>query len=554
LFIIAGAFCVFTARLHALYDPSEMPVFSVPVSARSSALGNSVYCDESEAIRYNPAWLGNSAGSSLLATYGAFMRDTSFSSIIVNVEADASAWSLGVTDIRSAFENYAGPDSGSSGKIIASQSLVSAGYGVSGADLRFLTGFALKMTLDKAGEAASHGYSADIGAGYRCGERCRIGLVIKNAMAMSAAEEDRPSPDIIISGAFMPAFAMPLQPDDKGNTLYVAAGRRMFAGYSFHAGWESMIGGFMSVRIGFDRTYPCGGIGFIAGGAGIDIAGIYKETGLQYLMTLTWKFSGAGAPTAVKAVAAAKKEIKNEPEKPKVADKTAEWIDNGYKFLQAGNYVKAESWFRKVLRKNYYDVAARDGIRAVVEAVVFELKHVLESVGAGSVEFEPVTVGEALEISSSGGCGGLLAVIRHCTKKTMRQAADEWKKMPRCEAGFMAPCGEALELLRRKEVEASIARADKLVKNNEYRKAIVELEANYVFASVTEAELQLMKGLSATYDYLGRTCAKNYLAEAQRLIDEGETTLAEIYLRRVISTGYDTEKAQQLLGLINNRK
>ena len=108
--------------------------------------------------------------------------------------------------------------------------------------------------------------------------------------------------------------------------------------------------------------------------------------------------------------------------------------------------------------------------------------------------------------------------------------------------------------MRRKDVEASIARADKLVKNGEYRNAIAELESNYVFTSVREAELQRMKGLSATYDYLGSACAKNYLAEAQRLIGEGEPAMAEIYLQRVIKTGYETEKAGQLLEAIRSDK
>ena len=544
LFALACILHVFAAPLIALHDPSDMPVFSVPVSARSSALGNSIYCDEEEGIRYNPAWLGGSQRSSLLATYGAFMRSTSLSSIIINIKTDESAWSLGITDIRSSFENYAGPDSGSSGDITASQSLVSAGYGVSGADSRLLTGFALKMTLDKAGEAASHGYSADIGAGYRPGERCRIGLVIKNVMAMSAAESDHPPANIMISASFLPDF----------NTFYLAVGKQMSSGYSFHAGWESMVAGFMAFRLGLDRTYPCGGIGFVAGDAGVDIAAISKEAGLQYLMTLAWRFSSAGKTPAVKAAPLPQKEIRQEPAKSNEALKTAEWIDNGYKFLQAGNYVKAESWFRKALRKNYYDGVAREGMRSVVEAIAFELKHTLKLCGAGNVEFQPVTIAEGLEISSSGASGGLLAVIRHGAKKMMRQAADEWQKIPRCEAGFMASCGEALELLRRKDVEASIARADKLVKNGEYRNAIAELESNYVFTSVREAELQRMKGLSATYDYLGSACAKNYLAEAQRLIGEGEPDMAEIYLQRVIKTGYETEKAGQLLEAIRSDK
>ena len=59
-------------------SPKDVPVLYAPVSARSSALGNSLYCFAEEGGRYNPAYLGFLQSGSLFATYGNYLRGTKF--------------------------------------------------------------------------------------------------------------------------------------------------------------------------------------------------------------------------------------------------------------------------------------------------------------------------------------------------------------------------------------------------------------------------------------------------------------------------------------------
>jgi tetratricopeptide (TPR) repeat protein len=284
---------VFVQPLIALtYGGDEVPILYVPVSARSTALGNSLYCSEDESIRYNPAYLGNLEHNYFYATYGSFLQDTNFGSFAMQVKTGNVGWALGYSELRSSFDNYTGPDTARDGSIAVSQSLFTIASGIRGTDENFLLGTAVRILSDSIESQTSNGYNMDVGGGYLFGPRFRVGLVVKNALTIASRSDDKVGQNVVLSAAWNPPFLLPHQERNSENTLSLAVNKNVTTNATLSAGWESVLYRRFSARIGLDRDYPALGLGFLHGMLNLDVSAAFKEQGLLYFMTVGWKFGG----------------------------------------------------------------------------------------------------------------------------------------------------------------------------------------------------------------------------------------------------------------------
>ncbi|MHB9155341.1 MAG: PorV/PorQ family protein [Endomicrobiales bacterium] len=598
----------------AAYSPADPPVLYAPVSGRSTALGNSLFCAESEGIRYNPAYLGALEKSTLFGTYGVLQRGSSFGGAYGQFRAGAAAVGLGITDLRTqGIEKFTGPDTDPAGEITASQSLFSLAAGMRGSDKKLLLGAALRLLVDAVENESSVGYSLDAGAGYLFNPRWRAGLVLNNVLSLYDVKEDIVPQKTTLALSYMPDFLLSSSQKKEGaNTLFLAASKGLSSNTSFSFGWESVFYGTLAARLGYDRDYPVLGLGLGYPFGSIDLAAAFKGSGPLFFVTLGFTFAPPSPAPPVKTAAqpvvkpeAKKVKKAKEPKEPAAAPseaaslaregwamlkgnnvkgalknfnaalaldpgepsataglKAAEREMNGIKkqesyrillaqaarALQAGDYAKAEELYRQTMELDPENGDAREGIRAVVEAVSTEIGESLKKGATWHFTPEQASLEEALIISGNGTFGNLEASRRFLADEKYGAAWAEWQKVKPRDIGLVRKYNEAFALLPPAVYNAAAGRASKKAAQGYYRDAVTELEKNCRAEGGLPVECtRKAQALISTYEYVGQSVSRSNLTEAEKLIAQRQYRPAAACLERVVRSGYDADKAQRRL-------
>lgn len=596
-----GLIFIFTFSIssYAFFDPQEVPVLSVPFSARASALGNSLYCSPEEGIRYNPAFIALTDQNMLNATYGVFQREVKLSSFNLNFHAGDGGIALGASDIRSVFENFTGPDSGNTGTITVSQSFYSIASGIRGADRNVLTGTAVRMLVDNIKDSSLVQYSMVVGAGYLYGKRVRLGIVCNNLIASNTQDEDKDNFSAVFSAWIRPNIKLPLNDNSESTTLFTAVSKKAYLEPTVSFGLETVLYSSLSLRAGFDRNSPSWGLGFSHSVVNIDIAAQLKDTGLHYFATFGLRF-GAGENTLSfkssvrkqsksqkKKEYAEKKEkidallmdgwaltkvnefekalekfdgvLALEPDnssalygkdvtlKAKNSVELASLLNKGERSLKMQNYQKAEQYYRQALERWPANEQAMEGIRIIVDITLADIKKNIEMSSGSSIAPVSVAAEGAFSIAKSGSLSILNNVSKILAQKNYRKAYAEWLKIKSQTARFCKAYGIAINVMRAKESAESMEKAAILAGGGTYREAVAELESNISFSGMPADELQKARGSISAYEYLGNKTSKMCIEQARKCISEDSYGIAAVYLERAIKTGYDTETASQLL-------
>lgn len=607
------------AAAAAFYSGDEVPILYVPISARATSLGNSLYCSEDEGLRYNPAYLGNLAHNFIYATYGVFLRETTFGNLSMQVKAGTFGVALGYASLQSRFDNYTGPDTDRQGSLSVGQSLFSIASGMKAAGEKFLAGAAIRVVTDSIETTANSGYSADISAGYLFSPALRAGLVVKNVVAVTQPSEDRLPASAVLAASWRPSLRLPGQKSADGNTLFAAAAKNSTPGTAFSLGWESFLSERFAARLGFDRDYPAAGFGVIYNMLNLDFAAAFKEQGLLYFMTLGWTFGGGTA-----AAPETKTVRKKKPAEPPVAavetppadadqekrdradalvqdgwaslrenrlqeasdrfaqalkivpqyrpalygqqmaqkelardqkkDTLGRYIAQGREALNKGDYLRANKSFRNALAADPDSEMAREGIRLTVEYATREIGERLKEAGGRQVEFVPLSVEEATGISDSGTFVNLVAALQHLSGRRYRESYQEWQKVQPRGTPLVEKYDAAFAAMFAGELDKAVAKATKLANSGAYAPAVSQLNVALQLPGLKEDDMRKIRGLIASYEYVGKSIADNNLKKAEQLLRQQQYRSAELYLERVVQSGYEADRARQMMTDIKDKE
>lgn len=585
---LAGALFLFAADLHGAFDPSAPPVLHVPVSARASALGNSLYCSEFDGVRYNPAYLSLVENAGIWGTYAFMQQGSNFGSVYGQFRAGNAGWGLGIADISSGFDRYTDVSSPRAGRISVSQTLFSAAGGIKTSEPGLLFGAAARMLTDTIDGSASSGYSADIGAGYVFSGRFRMGLVLNSFLSFSDNNDDVVPQRTTFSAAYYPKLTMSGQTGGMDNGVFAAAVKDDRSNIDLSLGLESVFNGVFAVRAGFDRDHPVFGVGFRRGAFDLDAAAAFKEAGYLYFMTLGARFARPAvdpeksvlkpAPRAERlakkgwemlrsndlqsaaryfsaaldidpengAALEGRKVLDRELARAKKKDEQKELLSEADAALRAGQYVKAEQAYRRALESDPGSREAKEGIRSTVETVGIALGEALKTGTTRYFSLDRVPAEEALALSKSGTFKNLVASLDMLSGGNGLGAYGEWMKVQPRECRIVEKYNEAFSVYPVMASEANIGKARKLASAGRYRDAIAELDKNQSIEGLDDSVVRKTTALMASYAHTGQSVGADNLKEAKELISKGRYAKAAACLDRVTRSGYGVEEAERL--------
>jgi len=568
ILMFAGAFFLLQQAQAALYNADEAPVMYVPVSARSTALGNSLYCAEDEAIRYNPAYLGSMGHGAFNATCGMFQQGTSFGSLALEIKTGDIGWAAGISEIRQSFDKYSGPDSAALGTVSVSQSLGSIASGLKVADGHFLFGTAIRMLTDSIDEKSNSGYSVDAGIGYIFSPILRTGLVVNNAISIANVTDDKPRGKTVLAWAWQPPLHLFGQRSEEENLFSTAVTGTDALPPCVSLGWESIFYGRLAFRVGYDRDYPVAGMGFIFKLMTIDAAAAFKDGGMLYFMTLGWRFGGA-VPQQEADIRSAGNDTPERAKSEKAEDTEAvqEAAENvrkqevlggqlaqGEEALGQGDYLLAHRMYRAALDADPDNVNAREGLRLMITYMEREMDEHLKAYIKEADEPAEPSVENALALSGSGTFANMVNSLRLLAAQRYHESCVEWRKVQPHEGSAFEKYDAAFAAAMALEFDRLTAGATHLAENSCYAAAVAELNAKLKTPGLSADEVQRIKGVMASYEYVGNVTAKNYIEKAEALCRDGKYQGAAVCLRRALQCGYETERAQRMLEDIRDGK
>jgi tetratricopeptide (TPR) repeat protein len=589
----------------ALYNANEVPVLYVPVSARATALGNSLYCSPDDAVRYNAAFLGDMTQGMFSATYGSFQHGTNFSSLSLSLKTGCIGWAAGMSDIRQHFDTYSGPDTARDGTATVAQSLFSIASGYKGGGDRYLVGTAIRILTDSVDSLSSSGYGVDVGGGYLVHPSLRAGLVIRNAVTITDTADDKIGPGFVLAGAWQPPLHLFGLEQGQQNLLSAALTKSVAPRAFVSLGWESTFYDRLAVRLGYDRDYPSLGLGFSYAPVSVDLAVAFKAPGALYFMTAGWSFGGAGTPSPAAApapeepAAAAPEQKENEendsrvtslvengwtalrenrtgdaeasfaaalridPEcrealrgrtalreskdKARVREQVQAQLSQGAAALNERNYLRAQRAYGAALELDSKNEKARAGLAATVTRAARELDEGLRSLTGDQGDFAAPADADALAIVESGTFGNLVNAVRLLNAERCRESCGEWQKVQPHQGALCERFDAAFAAALARAFDRMTARATQLAETGAYGAAAAELKSVVQTPELTADETRRIKARIASYDYVGTALAQNYIEQAEAMIRTGERAPAADCLKRALHCGYETERVQQLL-------
>ena len=577
------------ASLHATVNPADPPVLRVPVSARATALGNALYCDGEEGLRYNPAYLADVDSDILQGTYGIFFENTRFAHASFVMPSDTFGIAGGYTGIFTQFDNFVDADTQARGTVDLSQTLVSLAAGMRVNDSPLLLGTGVRALGDRIAGAPSTSWMIDAGVGYLFSSRFKAGLVAHNALSLTGGSRD----DAVgVTAVFSAAWRLPWifggQTAEDTNTLFAAARRENGEELNGSVGWESVFYRILSLRIGWDRTAPSAGCGFQYRSVAFDIATSWREEAFLNFVTLSFRFPRSAAITDTASAEATSPEpkpsrhdlaaegwrhyedndtagaeelfsqaLKDEPgnesaaqgmqairviqEKMRRKNVSTSLLAQGNAAFARKDYAKAVEFFTSVSNNEQ----AEEGLRRSVEASARVMAAALEvSLGSPPVK-SSVTRSEAAAMARSGSFGSFDAAGQYLSSKSTGKALVAWQKVILNNNPVAQRFNPAFSTLISHECAVATDRAARLASKGQYAAAIAELDAVSALPGLSRGEKDRVQGMAASYRYVGSTMGKNSYDQAMRSMRQGQNAQAIVLFERAVQYGYQPDEARR---------
>lgn len=607
-YIISGIIllCVIV-NASAVESAKEAPIFQLPVSARATALGNAVYCSGYDGVRYNPAYLGEKNLSYLYGTYGMLARNKKYSGFY----GVTSAWKLGigfgVTDLRSEYDTYAGPDTEIAEKAVVAETVVSVAVGKQIG--KFVAGAAVRGLFDQIAGEVNSGYLVDLGCGYAVNDTLKTGLTIKNALSINKQEEDRQSIKGILSAQWYPGFKFNGQKSVQDNQLHVAVQKDADSNVSFAAGWESTVFDYVALRAGYDRNALTAGIGIKYRLINFDVAMSMKKQDTLSFITIGYRFGGytndeivdysekdlqslksfiadktqekkendttrlinegwtayreakfanalskfnnavlvtPGDPRAVEGQKAAQKEI----EALRKQEGFAQFMAEGSEAFKNKEYVKAEQSYRYAIMAEPGNASAVEGVRLTIEEADREMGRYLEGGTTEQFGHGALTKREALEISDTGTFPNMVASLNYIKEKKIKEAYSEWIKVRPENNQLVKKYQSSLHKLRKDEIDLSLNEASRLASQGYYYFAVNEMNKNMILMGLTPEEETSIRDQAKTYEARGIKTSETSLVDAEKMMNDKNYSEALEKIRTSIRTGYNVQEAMHLMSMM----